>query len=161
MQSIRMGVVRGRAFCSSDGFELYGDGGTGQMDWDHPVSARRVLLWPEACPMAGHLLEGHGVARHLDAFRPDGHVEGTHLLDACLYPAATIEEEVGSYVFGRFQLAIVTRDAAGNQETDGVDIPEAVVNSAPEPVRRLRPTAHDAGSDRMTFAFEPSERLVG
>ena len=161
MQSIRMGVVRGRAFCSSDGFELYGDGGMGQMDWDHPVSARRVLLWPEACPMAGHLLEGHGVARHLDAFRPDGHLEGTHLLDACSYPATTIHCEVGSYVFGRFGFAVVTEDAAGNCDTNGVVIHEVVLNSEPEPARRLRPTAHDAGSDCMTLAFEPSDRLVG
>jgi hypothetical protein len=156
-----MGVVRGRAFCSSDGFEIFGDGGTGKMDWDHPVTARRVLLWPETCPMAGHLLDGHVAARHMDAFQPDGHLEGTHLLDAYLYPAATIDDEVGPCVLGRFRFAIVMQDVAGNRETDGVTINEVVVNSEPEPARRLRPTARDAGSDRMTFAFEPSNRLVG
>lgn len=161
MQSVRIGIVRGRAFRSSDGFEIYGDGGTGKMDLDHPVSTRRVLLWPEACPMAGHLLDGHVVARHLDAIRPDGHLEGTHLLDACLYPAAVIGEEVGPYVFGRFRFAVVTQDAAGNRETNEVAINEVVVNCESAPARRLRPTAYEAGSGRMMFAFEPSERLVG
>jgi hypothetical protein len=161
MQDVQIGVVRGRAFCSSDGFVIYGDNGTGAVDWDHPLSDRRVLLWPEVCPPAGHLADGHLSGRHLDGYRPDGHLRGTHLMDACLYPAATVQCEKGPYVFGRFGFAIVMCDAAGNREIANTAFREVVVNSEPEPPRDLRPSAYDDQSGRMTFAFKPSERLAG
>src|SRR5687767_11302149 len=102
MQAVRIGVIRGRQFRSSDGFQVYGDGGSGTIDWTHPVSARRQLFWEDAAASGEHLRGGHCVGPHLEAIRPDGHVEGTHLLDAYLYPAAAVVFETDAFVFGRF-----------------------------------------------------------
>jgi len=161
MQTIRIGVIRGRPYRSVDGFQVYGDEGTGQMDWTRPVTSRRQLLWPDGQMMPGHLFVGHLMAQHLDAIRPDGHLEGTHLMDDHLYPAALVEYETDPFVFGRFQHAVVTEDAVGNSITSGVTVFETVINSEPASPREFKPAAHDVGLGRFSFSFVPSERLVG
>ena len=161
MQRIAVGVVRNRCFRSGDGFQVYGDGGTGQMAWGHPVTPRRMLLWPDAPATAGHLLGGHLTAMHLDSIWADGHLEGTHLLDEHVRPGATVVYETGPFVFGRFRHAVVTEDAIGNATTQGVTVHETVVNSDPPPAGDLLPTDHDPATGIMAFSFTPSDRLTG
>ena len=161
METIRIGVVPSRSYRSTDGFQVYDDGGTGQMDWVHPVTPRRQLLWDDAPRVAGHLLGGHVMGLHLGNVCSDGHVKGTHLLDEHLFPAATVVYETGPFVFGRFRHAVVTEDAVGNATTQDVTVHETVINAEPVPARDLSPTAHDPAEDRLTFSFSASERLTG
>ena len=161
MERGAVGVVRGRRFRSVDGFEVYGDGGTGTVDEDHAVTPRRVLLWPDVAVMAGHLFGGHVMAVHLDSVGSDGQFEGTHLLDEHLYPAAAVVFETGPRVFGRFRHAVVTEDAVGNATAAGVTVHETVVNSDPPAASDLMPVAHDSGTDQLTLTFVPSDRLTG
>ena len=143
------------------GFHVYGDSGTGQIDWLHPVTPRREMLWENVPPGVGHLLGGHVMGLHSDHVTPDGHLEGTHLLDEQGYPAAVVTCETQPFVFGRFLHAVVTQDAAGNAQTQGVAVSATVVNSEPPPPSDLRPTAYDAQTQRLTFSFSPSDRLTG
>ncbi len=161
MQCVRIQVVRGRAYRSTDGWQVCGGADGGGIDWDHPLTSRRMPFWPDAMSVAGHLSGGHALGPHLDSVRPDGHLEGTHLLDEHSYPAAAMEFEVGPFVFGRFRFAVVTEDAFGNVMRDGVVVHSCVVNSSPLPAFDLRPTAQDRATGRMSFSFTPSERLVG
>lgn len=161
MQAIRIQVVRSRAYCSEDGWHVYGDGCTGSMDWENPVTSRRQLFWDDVPPVARHLLGGHVMAHHLDCVRPDGLFEGLHLLDEHLYPAMSVAWETGLFVFGRFKHAVVTKDAAGNAEMSGVHVYEQVINSDPPPARGLCPQSHDSQTDCMTLSFVQSDRLTG
>ncbi len=161
MQTIRIGVVRARSFNSTDGFHVYGDGGTGEMDWVHPVTPRRQLLWSDAPGLAGHLLSGHVMGLHLDNVSPDGHLEGTHLLDEHAFPAATIVFETEPLVFGRFRHAVVMEDALGNAATEGATIYETVINSEPQAASDLAGVLHDPQTDRLTFSYSASDRLTG
>ena len=161
METIRIGVVPSRSYRATDGFHVYGDGGTGQVDWVHPVTPRRQLLWDDAPVVPGHLLGGHGMGLHLDNVCSDGHVRGTHLLDEHLIPAAAAVYETEPFVFGRFRHALVTEDAVGNATTQDVTVHETVVNAEPLTAGDLVPTAHDPASDRLTFSFSASERLTG
>jgi hypothetical protein len=161
VQAIRIGVVRSRSYGSPDGFHVYGDGGSGQMDWDHPVTPRRQLLWGDVPGVVGHVEVGHLTGLHLDNVLPDGHAEGTHLLDEHLLPAAAVEHETEPFVFGRFRHAVVMEDAAGNATLDGVTAHETVVNSEPAPARGFRPKYHEVVPDRFTFSFSRSDRLTG
>lgn len=161
MERIQVQVVRGGRYGSGDGFQVYGDSGGGGMDWVRPLTARRQLLWPDAPPVAGHLIGGHLASGHLDAVRPAGHLGGCHLLDEHLRPAAAVVWESPAVVFGRFRLAVVMEDAAGNADPAGARVCEQVVNSGPPPARGLVPKAHDAVDGRLTLRFTPSPRLVG
>jgi hypothetical protein len=160
MQTITIGVVRNRPFRSTDGFHICGDGGSGQMDWDHPVTPRRLLLWPDAPIIPGHLLGGHGMSLHLDGVRPDGFLEGAHLLDTHMRPAAAVVYEAGPFVFGRFRHAVVMEDAVGNAAA-GAAVHETVINSDPPPATDLVPMAYDTQTGRLTFSFSGSDRLTG
>jgi len=161
MQAIRIAVVRSRCYRSSDGFHIYGDSGSGQMDWTHPMTPRRVPLWPDAPIMAGHLFSGHLMCPHLDSISVDGHLEGTHLLDQHGLPAAAMAYETDAYVFGRFGHAVVMEDAAGNAQTSGIAIYETVINSEPASAEDFQIASYEPGEDRLTFSFSPSERLCG
>ncbi len=161
MQRVRLVVLRSGRFAPDEGFHVYGDGGTGIMDWAHPVTPRRILFWDDLVPQAGHLLGGHMTGRHVGGVPRDGHLEGTHLYDGHLEPALAIFFETEPHVFGRFRHAVVTEDAAGNAQTAGATVYERVIHAEPLPARDLRPTAFDEGSGRLTFAFTPSDRLIG
>jgi hypothetical protein len=109
----------------------------------------------------GHLLAGHLMGAHLDSIRPDGHLEGTHLQDEHLFPAVPTVFESDPLVFGRFRFGVVIEDAVGNATVEGVEVREHVVNSYPPAAHDLLPTEHDAESDRLSFSFTASEKLIG
>jgi len=161
MQHIRFTVVRDGRFRSVDGLNIHSDGGTGVMDWAHPVTPRRLLFWEDAGPMPPHLLAGHLMARHLDSVRFEGHLTGTHLLDCQGHPAGTTVFEVGPFVFGRFRHAVVTEDELGNRRLDGVIVRESVINSDPPPPSHFRAEEFDPATGILAFSFTPSEKLVG
>lgn len=161
MVRISISVVRGRSFRSVDGFQVYGDSGSGTVDYDYPLTSRRQLLWDDMPVLVGHMLDGHVMSVHLDGVVTDGHLEGTHLLDEHSYPAATTVFESRPHVFGRFRHTVVMEDAVGNMTTSGVTVHGTVVNSDPPPADAFVPSSHDGGTDQLTFTFGPSDYLVG
>ncbi len=154
MQRVRVQVERIRAYAGDATFEVFGDLGTGVVDFDRPLTPRPVRLWPEAERRAGHVLDGHLVVRHLDAINPDGHVEGEHLGAEHLYPAAVVAYETPGYVFGRFQHAVRMVDGAGNVSPSAFAI--VTVNSAPTVPLGVTRSGYDAVTDQVSFAFVPS-----
>ncbi len=161
MQYIQISVVRDARFRSVDGFHIYGDGGSGVMDWVHPVTARRLLFWDDALQIAAHLLGGYLMGFHLDSIRKEGHLSGTHLLDRHELPAGTTRVALGPFVFGRFRHAVVTEDELGNRKQAGVVVHETLVNSAPSAAGHLKAAGFDKQTGVLTLSFTPSERLIG
>lgn len=160
MQSVRLLVPRRKEYRGGDGFEVFGNGGSGAIDFSKPVTNRRVLLWSEAAGRRGHLLDGHLMLRHLDSVDRDGHLSGIHLNDEHLMPAGVIQVEVGRYVLGRFLHAVRTVDGAGNWSSDTPVTLTTVINSCPDRPGRLVALLHDAEADQLTFSFEASPKLV-
>jgi hypothetical protein len=161
MQAIHIEVVRSRRYRAADAFHVCSDRGTGTMDWVHPETGRAIRFWEDAPPAAGHQLGGYLMGPHLDGTRPDGHLEGTHLLDEQAYPAAGIPYDSEPLVFGRFRHAVVTQDAAGNALTDGVMVYETVINSDPPPPGDFRVEAYHGDVHQLEFWFAASPRLRG
>lgn len=161
MQRIGLRVVRSRGYHPGEGFVVFGDGGTGTIDWDRPLTSRKVIFWADTSIVAGHLAGGHMSEPFLDGIVPDRHLEGTFLLDANLQPAASITWHSDPVVFGRFQIAVVTEDAVGNRRIEDATLREQVVHSEPPPARALAPASFNASSGCLTLSFEGAERLVG
>ena len=61
MQAVTITVMRIRRYVAGDEFDVFGDGGTGVMDFTTALLDRRVPLWPESMPDDGHLLGGQEV----------------------------------------------------------------------------------------------------
>lgn len=161
MQSIELAVVRDSRFRSVDGFQIYGDSGTGVMDWIHPVTPRRLLFWEDALPFAPHLECGHLAGHHVDSIMREGHLSGTHLMDRQGEPAGTTRFVAGPFVFGRFRHAVVPVDDIGNERSGEAVIQEATVNSDPPAASRFRAERWDGATGRLMFSFRGSERLLG
>lgn len=153
MEYVLICVPRGREYAHQDGFDVYGDGGSGSMDYDAPLNEDPVALWPESRPRLGHLREGHLMLGHLAAPAGDGHLQDRFLCGQHLRPAAEVIFEAGPYCFGRFQQALVMRDVLGNGDPQSATVLTKTVNSAPRRAYRLYPTAFDADTDRATFSF--------
>jgi len=140
---------------------VFGDAGTGGIDWGRPLTSRKVMFWADTPAVAGYLAGGHVVGPHLDGIVPDRHLEGTFLLDAHLQPEASIKWHSDPLVFGRFVMAVVTEDAVGNRRFEDATFREQVVHSEPPPARALAPASFDASCGCLTLSFEGAERLVG
>jgi len=161
MQSVRLLVPRETEFRGGDGFDVFGDGGGGAIDFSAPLVPRRMRLWAESAGRRGHVLDGHLVLRHLDSVDPDGHLTGLHFHDRFLMPGGALAVEVGRYVFGRFLHAVRMYDAYGNTHGAAPVTLDTVINSVPARPRRLTAKSYDPVGDRVTFSFEPSPKLVG
>jgi len=161
MQRVRIEVVRSRRYGPTDGYQVYTDRGTGVVDWDHPATARRVLLWEDVPAVAGHLLGGHARGPHLCGVEPDGHCEGTWLLDEHLRPAVAVRWESEVHVFGRFKYVVAMEDAAGNAAIEEAVVHETIINSEPVPAMGLRGESYDQATGRLALRFTPSWKLVG
>ena len=156
MVRVRLTVLRLRRYTSDTAFEAYGDLGTGQIDYDHPLAPGRVRFWPEAGERNGHLRDAHLTLRHLDSVGPDGHLETLHLSAEHLWPAWPMVVESSAYVFGRFDHAVKVFDGAGNVSSDPPATHAQLVNTAPAAPRRLKCVAYDSETDEVTFSFHGS-----
>ncbi len=151
MQRVRIQVPRLRCYGADTGFQVYGDGGTGTIDYAHPLTPQVVALWPEAERRAGHLSDGHLMIRHLDGMDPDGHLEGTHLSDNHLTPAGEIHFDTPAYVFGRFRHGVRMVDGAGNESAATETV--VSVNGAPTAPACVERAGYDALGDVVAFTF--------
>ena len=152
MQRVRFVVPRLAVYGSDVAVELYGDLGSGTIDFDHPLPPGRARLWPGAAH-GGHLDGGHVVARHLDAVDADGHFAGAHLVADHLDPVEAIVLESPRYVFGRFRHALRMFDGVGNASGAAPAEFAHTVNAAPRAPGDLRRAGYDALSGVITFGF--------
>lgn len=153
MTRVRLTILRLPRYTADTWFEVYGDLGTGAIDYDHALPPGLVRLWPEAAPRDGHLRDAHLALRHLDSIDPDGHLETQHLETEHLRPAWPMTVDSPSYVFGHFDHAVKLYDAAGNASADPPALFAATINSAPAAPRGLKRESFNAAAGQVTFSF--------
>ncbi len=156
MVRVRLTVLRLRRYAADTRFEVYGDLGTGEIDYDHALPPGPVRFWPEAGERNGHLRDAHLTVRHLDSIDPDGHLETLHLEAEHLRPAWPMVVESPSYVFGRFDHAVKVFDGAGNASAEPPAQYAVTVNTAPVAPRGLKCAGYDDDADQVTFSFHGS-----
>ena len=154
MERIRFVVLRLATFGSDTQVALYGDLGSGSIDFSHALPPGKVSLWSHAM-QRGHLEGGHITSRHLDAVDLDGHLAGGHLLTGHLEPVVAFALHSPRYVFGRFRHTLRMTDGAGNVSDEAEQVFEHTVNSAPRAPSRLRYRGIDAVSQQLTLSFLP------
>ena len=161
MQRVVIHVPRFRQYTSGDGFAVYGNGGTGTVDYERMIGDSVVPFWPLAGRRRGHLLDGHLTLSHMSSVWPEGHLAGMHLIGEHLWPAGVIRFETPLYYFGAFGHVVRMLDAAGNWHEGEPVVVETVVNSSPRGVGDVLVAGYDGGSDCVTVGFAPSPELSG
>jgi hypothetical protein len=156
MQRVEIDILRLRRYASDAAFAVYGDLGSGSIDYDHPLPPGVVPLWPAAAPPDGHLRDGHLVLRHLDDVSPDGHLQTLHLRAEHLYPAWPITCASPGYVFGRFGHTVRMCDGAGNWTGQSEPIVALTINSNPTVPTCCHRASFDAQADEVRLTFQPS-----
>ncbi len=153
MERIRVAVPRRQDTPEKVSFDVYGDAGSGTIDYSGPLNIGPLRLWPTSALHPGHHYQGHLVSAHLGVSPGDGHLADRFLCERHLQPAADVVFEAGPYCFGRFQHAVVMRDAAMNGDTGAATVVTKTINSEPRRVTRARAASFDSGSDRVTISF--------
>ena len=159
MQRVVIHVPRFRQYDSGDGFAVYGDGGTGSIDYGRMIGDATVPFWPSASRRLGHLLDGHLMLPHITSSELDGHLDGMHLVGQHLWPAGVIRFETPLYYFGAFRHVVRTLDAAGNWCEGAPVVVKTVVNTSPRAVEDVSVADYDGGADRVAVEFGPSPEL--
>jgi hypothetical protein len=162
VQRLRFLAARKSTWATDTALALYGDLGSGTVDFDHPLPPGFVAMWPATPGSAGHLQAGHLQTTHLSGVGPDGHLDGIHLRHPHLAPMMPLVVASPSYVFGRFRHVIRTFDSAGNTLASGAFEDVRTINAAPaavDGVRRVTPCA--GGSVRFVFVPVRFHALAG
>lgn len=159
MERVAIEVMRRRTIRGGDRFEVFGDGGTGVVDTNAPLSDRALAYWDGLPGQAGHLRDGHLAGLHLDAVIPDGHLAGRHLTAEHMWPAALLVFETRRLYFGEFRFAVGTMDFAGNRSSGVSEVVVRVVNSSPRRASTLTKAGFDEVTRRLSFTFSPSPDL--
>lgn len=155
MQRVRISVFRGSAGSGGDTFVVYGDGGTGVMNYEEPLTPMPVALWPGAAAHPGHLGGRHLVTGHLDTAGRDAHLEGLHLYGEHLRPSAAVVFDTDGYVFGAFAHQVFLADSEGNVAAAGSPVRVTVINSRPPAPEDVRLEEYQGASDQVVFTFSP------
>lgn len=150
-------IPTGESDTKARGFDVFGDGGSGSIDYTAALNSEPIRVWSGDPPRGGHLREGHLRAGHLGRSGLDGHLTERFLGGRHLRPAADASFETAPYSFGRFQHAVVMRDEAGNASSGSATVVTRSVNSEPGRMTRERLTEYDAGTDRVTVEFVRAE----
>lgn len=159
MERFLVEVARRRSVRGGDAFEVFGDGGSGTIDPNAPLTDRPIRFW-EGLPLhGGHLEGGHLTRGHLDQIIPPGHLAGRHLSAEHLWPADSVWFVTLPLYFGRFQFAVGSVDAFGNRSAALSSAVSRVVNSSPRSATGLKRGVFDEVSRRMSLTFEPSPDL--
>ena len=159
MESVTIEVQRGRSVRGGEGFEVFGDGGSGVLNTQTPLTDRPVWFWAGRPRQAGHLFDGHLGGRHMDSIAPDGHLSGRHLAAEHLWSARLLSFATRRLYFGRFQFAVGMVDGAGNRSSILSPVVQRIVNSSPRRASDLSRSGFDAASRRLSFSFAASPDL--
>jgi len=159
VESAVIEVPRRRSTRGGDAFEVFGDGGTGTIDSQNPLTDRPIGFWEGLPRQEGHTKGGHLAGLHLDHVIPDGHLAGRHLTAQHLWPAALVTFVTRPLYFGVFRFAVGMVDQAGNRSPGLSAVVSRVVNAAPRPAGELKRGTFDGATRRMSFTLTPSPDL--
>ncbi|MFB3893215.1 MAG: hypothetical protein ACE15C_14460 [Phycisphaerae bacterium] len=126
------------ALGAGDSYNVYGDGGSGSIDYDNPLNAEPIPHAPELVSSAGwgYGSWGYGL---WGQFSPMAMAFITQLLAD------------GTYLF-----AVCARDEAGNETHPAAQTASVTLAGQPRPPANLKATAYAAGSDTVTFTWTRS-----
>lgn len=159
METVVIEVPRRRSIRGGDAFEVFGDGGTGTIDTQAPLTDRPIGFWEGSPREEGHTKGGHLTGLHLDQVIPDGHLDGVHATAEHLWPAAAVTFVTRPLYFGLFRFAVGIVDQAENRSGQLSAVVSRVVNAAPRPAGELKRGTFDGVTRRMSFTLTPSPDL--
>jgi hypothetical protein len=151
---VRLTLLRGQILPIGATVNIYFDGGTGEIDYDHPLNNSPVRIWSTWQDKAGFAMSQFG----LDDFGYDsaaavgfgkgsfGH--GHFGLDADIIQWTSPPLPTGVYRFG-----IKLRDESGSQSTSSETEPITVI-PAPRPAEKIRVALFDKQTNQLVLEVE-------
>jgi len=143
--------VIGLGYQPGDWARLHGNGGSGAIDWNTPLSSRVWPLFPEGAGIYGfghapfgHHRFGHGVSKRTGGFGHSPFGCGPFGYGCVVLTATVAVAACGAYKFG-FKIY----DAAGNDQAGTPDEIEVIVHIAPPAPTGLKLVSYQKTTDLL------------
>jgi hypothetical protein len=136
--------------------EVYFDNGTGQIDYDNPITSTQIRIWPAWQDKAGFGMSRFGMvdfgwdSATAVGFGKGNFGHGQFGLDADAVEWTSPQLPSGTYKFG-----VKVRDASGRQST-GSETGPITVTPAARPANGLSVTSFDKQTNQLLLNIENS-----
>lgn len=150
---VRLKILRSQALPVGAKANVYSDSGTGQIDYDRPLNASPIVLWP--CPQDkagfGTSLFGEGDFGH-DSAASIGFGRGVFGGGQFGLDADTLDWISPLLPLGRYRFAVKILDSYGNESAANETEPIAVV-PPPKPAAALSIKSYDKQTNQLTLCI--------
>jgi len=132
---------------------LHGNSGSGEIDWDTPITGDKIDIFPDGAGIYGygHYPYGHNPYGHAAALGVAGYGHYPYGHNPYGYGAVSITSKVPVTRCGDYKFGFKVYDAAGNAHTGTPGEVTAVVHIAPPAPRGLKLNSYDPDTDILTL----------
>jgi hypothetical protein len=151
---VRITLLRGQNLPANATAEIYFDNGTGQIDYDHPLMASPIQIWPAWQDKAGFATSGFGLGDFgYDSAAAIGFGKGSFGHGQFGLDADTIEWTSPPLTRGVYKFAVKVRDKSGTQSSTSETAPVTVIPTA-EPATALNLSSFDKQTNQLVLAVK-------
>jgi len=134
--------------------EIYFDNGTGQIDYDNPLTDSPIRIWPARQDKAGFAMSGFGLGDFgYDSAAAVGFAKGSFGLGQFGLDTDTIEWTTPELKSGTYKFGVKVRDASGSQNCSSETGPITVTPGA-KPAERLSIASFDKQTNQLLLKIE-------
>jgi len=151
---VKITLLRSQNLPAGATAEIYFDNGTGQIDYDNPLTDSPIRIWPAHQDKAGFAMSGFSLGDFgYDSAASVGFAKGSFGLGQFGLDADTIEWMTPELKSGIYRFAVKVRDASDSQSSAGETGPITVTPGA-KPAEGLSVSSFDKQTNQLLLRIE-------
>ena len=151
---VKITMLRSQNLPAGATAEIYFDNGTGQIDYDNPLTDSPLRIWPAFQDKAGFAMSGFGLGDFgYDSAASVGFAKGSFGLGQFGLDADTIEWTTPELKNGTYRFAVKLRNSSGRQSSSSETGPITVTPGA-KPAEGLSVSSFDNQTNQLLLTIE-------
>ncbi len=152
---VKITLLRSQNLPAGTTAEIYYDSGTGQIDYDNPLTDSPIRIWPARQDKAGFAMSGFGLGDFgYDSAAAVGFAKGSFGLGQFGLDADTIEWTTPELKNGTYMFAVKLRDSSGRQSSS--ETGPITVTPGAKPAEGLSVSSFDNQTNQLLLTIEKS-----
>jgi hypothetical protein len=149
---VRITLVRGQGLPIDSAVNIYFDNGTGQIDYDNPITELPIRVWPNWQDKAGFAMSEFGVSDFgYDSAAAVGYGVGSFGWGQFGLDADTLEWISGPLRHGVYRFAVKVADEAGNESVS--ETRQVTVTPLARPAEKLGISSFDKQTNQLVLSI--------
>jgi hypothetical protein len=149
---VRINLLRGQGLPIDSTVNIYFDNGTGQIDYDNPITELPIIVWPNWQDKAGFGMSEFGVSDFgYDSAAAVGFGVGSYGWGQFGLDADTLEWISGPLKYGVYKFAVEVADEAGNESVS--ETRQVTVTPLARPAEKLGISSFDKQTNQLVLSI--------